>query len=100
MLRVILIRHAEPVMPGTAGVEENDRPLSPKGRRDAAALAESMRAHRIDAVYCSPYPRALETVAPIATLFGLDLEVVNDLRERLLTPSALPDWREHLRRAW
>src|SRR5690242_21584269 len=48
--------------------EENDRPLSPKGRRDAAALAESMRAHRIDAVYCSPYPRALETGAPIATL--------------------------------
>jgi 2,3-bisphosphoglycerate-dependent phosphoglycerate mutase len=55
---------------------------------------------RIDAAYSSPYIRARQTIEPIARARDLAIETVDDLRERLLSPAELPDWRAHLKRAW
>jgi len=97
---VLLVRHAEPVLPGTPGYEENSRPLTQRGRRDAEALAEAYADLKLEAVYASPYPRAVQTVEPSAQRRGLAVGVLEDLRERLLSPHSLPDWRDHLERAW
>ena len=99
MLAVLLVRHAEPVHPDS-GLAEHERPLTARGRADADALATSLDALAIDAVYSSPYLRAVHTVEPLARRRGLAVAVVDDLRERLLSPAPLADWRRHLERAW
>jgi 2,3-bisphosphoglycerate-dependent phosphoglycerate mutase len=99
-LTVLLIRHAESMAPGISGFDEYTRPLTAKGFRDAMELCETLSSARIDAVYSSPYLRARQTIEPIAQARGLIVETVEDLRERLLSPSDLPEWRSHLKRSW
>ena len=44
--------------------EVSDPPLSPLGRQQAERLAHRLKSLEIDAVYCSPHRRALQTAAP------------------------------------
>lgn len=64
------------------------------------ALADRLRTEPIAGVYSSPYPRALQTVEPLAATLGVAVTVLPDLRERLLAPGPLPDWLEHCRLGW
>jgi len=95
-----LIRHAESVAPGISGFDEYTRPLTAKGFRDALQLRDSLASTLIDAAYSSPYLRARQTIEPIAQARGLTIEIVGDLRERLLSPADLPNLRTHLKRSW
>ena len=97
---ILLVRHAEPVKPGTVGFDEFTRPLTEKGIRDAHRLCEMHASVRIDAAYSSPYLRARRTIEPIARARGITIETIDDLRERMLSPGELPDWRTHLKRSW
>jgi 2,3-bisphosphoglycerate-dependent phosphoglycerate mutase len=99
VLTTLLIRHAEPVLPAP-GVTEYERPLTERGRSDAEAFADTLADLSIDAIYASPYARAIQTVEPLARRRGLTVSVIEDLRERLLSPDLLPDWRDHLERSW
>jgi 2,3-bisphosphoglycerate-dependent phosphoglycerate mutase len=99
-LTILLIRHAEPVAPGTPGFDEFTRPLTAKGLRDADLLSETHASTRIDAAYSSPYLRARQTIEPIARARGLAIDTIDDLRERTLSLAELPDWRTHLKRSW
>ena len=101
LLTVLLVRHAAPVRPGTPGYIENERPLTTQGLADAEQLA-SEHDRQIDAIYSSPYRRALQTVEPLAKRRALEIEVIDDLRERYLMEAGLPDseWVPQLRRAW
>jgi 2,3-bisphosphoglycerate-dependent phosphoglycerate mutase len=87
------------VLPSGKG-EENDRPLSSAGAAAALALAESLTAEPIAAVYSSPYARAVETALPIAAAHGVEVQIVDDLRERLLSPHPLDDWYADVRTTW
>ena len=99
-LTVLLVRHAEPVAPGTAGFDEFTRPLTQKGSRNAHQLCETLASTQIDAAYSSPYLRARQTIDPIARVRRIGIETIDDLRERLLSLGELPDWRAHLKRSW
>jgi 2,3-bisphosphoglycerate-dependent phosphoglycerate mutase len=97
---IFLVRHAEPVAPGDPRFQENERPLTGAGRRQAELLAEELAGQSVTAVYSSPYPRAVQTVEPLARRLELEVRLIDDLRERCLSPDPLPDWRDHLRQAW
>ncbi len=97
---VYLVRHAHPVPPGTLGHEENERPLSERGRVDAERLAVEFDGTTPSALYSSPYPRARQTIEPLARRFNLAIKTLADLRERLLSSEPLPNWHEHLSRSW
>jgi 2,3-bisphosphoglycerate-dependent phosphoglycerate mutase len=99
-LDVILVRHAEAVASGTPGYADDDRPLSDEGRHAADELAEELEPFQVNAVYSSPYPRSVETVAPTARRRGLEVQLLPDLRERRLSEAPLDDWRAHLQLAW
>jgi 2,3-bisphosphoglycerate-dependent phosphoglycerate mutase len=99
-LTVLLVRHAEPVAPGTSGFDEFTRPLTTKGMRDAEQLREIHSSTRIDAAYSSPYLRARQTIEPIARARGLAIATIEDLRERMLSLAELPGWKTHLKRTW
>lgn len=59
-----------------------------------------LAADPVAAIYSSPYPRAGETVEPLAADLGLPIGIEPDLRERLLAPAAHPDWMAHLERSF
>jgi 2,3-bisphosphoglycerate-dependent phosphoglycerate mutase len=78
---LLLVRHAEPVRidPGL-GVPA-DPPLTERGHEQAARLADWLAAEGIDHVVTSPKRRSVETAAPLASALGLEVEVLDDLRE-------------------
>lgn len=52
-----------------------DAPLSPLGRQQAEALGESLAEASIDHIFCSPFRRTIETVAPLARRLGLPIKL-------------------------
>lgn len=68
---LLLLRHAkaESFIPGAA---DDQRPLSPRGREQATAVAESLRGTTIDHVLCSPSLRTRQTLEPIAVAGPVD----------------------------
>jgi broad specificity phosphatase PhoE len=67
-MELYLIRHGEADIP--PDTFQNDFPLSPLGRRQAAALAERFRGLRIDHLITTPYLRTRETAEAIAGVAG------------------------------
>jgi phosphohistidine phosphatase len=63
---LVLLRHAKSAYPD--GVADHDRPLAPRGQREAGLAGEWLRANLpgIDAVLCSTATRARETLAHTA----------------------------------
>ena len=96
----LLVRHAEAVPVGTPDVADDDRPLTDAGRVAAAELAEELDDWEVTAVYSSPYARSLETVTLLAQRRGLDVQVLDDLRERRLSLDLHDGWRESLEQSW
>ena len=81
--RLALTRHGE-----TVWHDENryaggssDIDLTEDGVAQSKRLAEWAAAQAFQALVCSPVRRALETATPVAEATGLDLQVVEDLRE-------------------
>lgn len=78
---IYLLRHA------TAGDrtkwrdDDRLRPLTKKGRRQSAALAESLRDEGIERVVTSPYVRCVDSVQPLAEAIGARLEIEEALAE-------------------
>jgi probable phosphoglycerate mutase len=79
-MELLLIRHALPVRRELV-VGAADPELSPAGRAQAHHLAEYLAAERLDAVYCSPLRRAVETGIPVAARQGVEPIVVDDVAE-------------------
>ena len=74
-----LIRHAH-----TNWTQSEQCPLSAKGREDARRIAGMLEKFPITALFSSPFQRAQETVAPLATRLNLPILIEPDLRERKL----------------
>ena len=102
VLEIILVRHATPILPGTPGWEERDdeRPLTTEGLRQADELAFELDPYGLSAVYSSPFPRAVQTVSPTARRRLLEVQLIDDLRERRLHAGLVDDWRELMARSW
>jgi 2,3-bisphosphoglycerate-dependent phosphoglycerate mutase len=100
MLTVLLVRHAEPVLPGTHGFDEFNRPLTEIGARDAFLLAKGFQNLEINAVYSSPMLRSIQTVQGFADAYELEVKPMPEFQEHLLTPEPVPNWREVLEQSW
>ncbi len=66
MRTLVLMRHAKSAYPD--GVADHERPLAPRGEREAALAGDWLRAHipAIDAVRCSSAVRTRQTLARTA----------------------------------
>lgn len=82
MTELVLVRHGETVWHAEnryAG--SSDVPLTTRGRRQAAHLAEWAKQARLDAVWVSPLARARDTAAPVADALGVPSRVDERLAE-------------------
>jgi phosphohistidine phosphatase len=95
---LLLMRHAKSAYP--VGVADHDRPLAPRGIREAGLAGDWLRSHapRIDAVLCSTATRARETLvhagveAPVTfcdllydAVPGTVIDVINDVDDDVNT---------------
>lgn len=87
-LQLCLLRHAHAGDSETWSGPDGARPLSAKGRAQAARLADFLAgvAFRTDVVVSSPKLRALETAQPLAARLGLEVVVDDRLAGGGLAP--------------
>lgn len=97
--QVYFIRHAES---DTSVHDDVTRPLTGAGLKAADALPEKLRGIRFDAIYSSPYLRAMQTVAPLAGALSLPVTEVFGFRERRVANDWIPqeDFDDFSRREW
>ncbi len=82
MLNLFLLRHGQT----DASLERRfsgslDAQLSPTGRRMAAAFADAYAGAAWHAIYASPQQRARDTAAPLAERTGMQVRLLEGLRE-------------------
>lgn len=74
-----LVRHADAGPPG--GPDDELRPLTARGRRQAGSIAELLGAAPVGRILSSRYVRCRETVAPLADHLGVAVETTPALAE-------------------
>ena len=81
MPRLLLLRHAKSSW-GDPGLADIDRPLSPRGRRNAATMARAIETPDLvpDRILCSPSRRTRETLAALLPYLGGEGRVAIDPR--------------------
>ena len=77
----VLLRHAAAGDRDHWDGDDFHRPLSARGRRQAAELVELLRPLGVRRVVSSPYVRCVETVDPLAAALGVPLELDDRLAE-------------------
>jgi broad specificity phosphatase PhoE len=80
--QIILVRHGETVH-NVAGIVQGweDSELSDRGKLQVASLGERLQRYQPDALFCSPLGRAITTANAIRDLLGLEVQILDDLRE-------------------
>ena len=73
MIRLIFIRHGEPDY-------ENDC-LTADGKKQARSTAQRLKNEKLTALYCSPMGRAVQTASYTAAMYGMDVRVLDFMRE-------------------
>ncbi|MDX8145667.1 histidine phosphatase family protein [Lentzea sp. BCCO 10_0061] len=98
--RIVLVRHAQSVLPRLGEPDDDQRPLAPAGLAAAEALVDRLAAYAPAAVLSSPLLRAVQTVRPAADALGLAVTTWPSLREweSGLVPSA--DWETPYAYSW
>ena len=94
---MFLVRHAHAGNRSEWGGADVDRPISPKGRQQAAGITALLADAGVRTVSSSPARRCIETVEPLAEVLGLTVVIDKRLSEggearpcieALLDPSA------------
>ncbi|WP_042220668.1 histidine phosphatase family protein [Oceanobacillus manasiensis] len=90
------VRHAHSIYTP----DELGRPLSKRGFNDANIVTELLKSEAIDAVYSSPYKRAIQTVAGIAKYIGNEVKIFDDFKERILAEKPVEDFTKAITQVW
>lgn len=83
-MSLILVRHAQAGSRSDFDGDDLLRPLSGRGRHQAADIAGTIvdvTGSRVAAILTSPYRRCIETVAPLGAALGVGIEVALMLGE-------------------
>lgn len=83
---IYLVRHCE------ATGQEPEAPLTPQGEEASIRLASYFEQQGVESIVSSPYVRAIATVRPLAEALGLEIEIDDRLKERVLSSTPLEDW--------
>ncbi|WP_456274138.1 histidine phosphatase family protein [Bacillus sp. AK031] len=94
MKNLYIVRHAK------AEGQPPEAKLTSLGEEQAQSLVEFFADREIDAVYSSPYLRAVKTIEPLADKRGISIIQDDRLGERILSGSPTDDWMVHLEKSF
>jgi 8-oxo-dGTP diphosphatase len=92
---IYLVRHAKAGMRDSWPGDDEQRPLSARGRLQALGLLELLHDAHFERVLSSPYVRCIETVVPLAAERRMAIEPVDALAEGAPLDQALALLRKH-----
>lgn len=97
MTTIYFVRHAEP---DYNNHDDFFRPLTDKGLKDRIKVTNYLLDKEIDVVLSSPYVRAVDTVADFAKNAGLNIETIDDFRERKVDSVWVEDFKGFCKKQW
>ena len=95
---IYLIRHAQ--MHPSPSIHYSEWPLSTVGQGQAEKLCGLLEPLGIEVMFSSPFLRCLQTVQSFADKAGIDINVKDDLRERLVVQGIVDGFSKIWRRSW
>ena len=95
MTTVYFVRHAQS---DWRGGSDRERGLTAEAMEDRRVVLDFLRDKPVDAFYCSPYRRSLDTIRASAEHFGLPIRTDERLREREAAPGG--NCRELFQKRW
>lgn len=97
MTKVYFVRHCEP---NYNNRDDMTRELTAKGMADRELVTQFLSDKNITVVLSSPYKRAVDTVAHFADSKGLNIEIVDDFRERNVDSVWIEDFVAFSKAQW
>lgn len=95
---VYFVRHAKP---DYSVRDDFNRPLTLEGIRDAKKVEEVLACRNIEAVYSSPYIRAIDTLKGFAENRNMEIKTIEDFCERRFGEwVALEDFKSYSSKQW
>lgn len=97
MTKVFYVRHAEPNYNN-----HNDamRELSPKGIADRRLVTQFLTDKSIDIAVSSPFKRAISTIQEFTDSAGLEIEIIEEFRERRVDSGWIDDFDAFIQKQW
>lgn len=86
-MRVFLIRHGLSQDAEESKSQSPDSSLSKMGRKQVSLLAKRLKTKKVDVIFSSHWPRAIETAMAIAKHLGKKVEISKLIHEREKHPS-------------
>lgn len=86
---VYFVRHAEP---NFSNHDDLSRELSIKGLQDSQLICQFFKEKSIDAIFSSPYKRAIDTIKSTAADHQLTIKEIDDFRERKIDSVWIEDF--------
>lgn len=97
MTEVFFVRHAEP---NYQNHDDVARELTVKGLNDRKLVTRFLSDKGIDVILSSPYKRSIDTVKEFADVRQLEIELIQDFRERRVDSEWIEDFEAFSRRQW
>ena len=97
MTKVYFVRHAEP---NYNNRDDMSRELSAKGMVDRELVTQFLADKNIEVVLSSPFKRAFDTVVHFADSKGLNIEIIDDFRERKVDSIWIEDFASFSKAQW
>lgn len=97
MTTIYFIRHAQP---NYDNHDDYSRELTEKGLQDCKDLVKRFEDIKIDALYSSPYVRAIDTIKPLAENRQKTIHLVKNFRERKIGNHWIKDFNGFVEKQW
>lgn len=97
MNKVYFVRHAKPDF---SVHEDSIRPLTKEGLEDSKKVTNTLADKNITKIYCSPYKRSIDTIKDLSSKLDLNIELVDDFRERKISDEWIEDFNSYSKRQW
>lgn len=97
MTTVYFVRHAEPNYDNHS---DQERELTEKGLEDRKLVTQYLLDKNIDVVISSPFKRAFDTVKPFAEGINLEIEIIENFKERKVDSVWVDDFKAFSQKQW
>ncbi len=95
--KVYFVRHAQP---NYNNHDDVLRELTEKGLNDRKYVTEFLSDKQVTVVLSSPYKRSIDTVADFANKNGINVEIIDDFRERKIDSCWIEDFDAFAKKQW
>ena len=95
--KVYFVRHAKP---NFQIQEDLIRPLTEEGIRDSRKITEFLKDKNITRIFSSPYKRAMDTIKDFAQNLNLNIEIIENFRERKIDNVWIEDFEGFCQKQW